>query len=117
MNRSKSVLLPSLVLSLFLASLGRCADPAPRCPETPCEGHARAGCPQLISWFARPADTPNYLGYYVGGGAAVHGQPPCPDEGTWGWDYGGVIPKRVILQWWHGAHAQGGGGSYATSHK
>ena len=62
-------------------------------------------------------NTPNYCGYYVGGGAALHGQPRYPNEGTWGWDYVGLFPKRVALDWWHGAHPQGGGGAYATDHK
>ncbi len=87
------------------------------CPETPYEGHVRAGCPQVVSRCARPSDTPNNGGYYVGGGAAIHGQPRRPNEGTWGWDFCGLIPKWVALNWWHGKHWQGGGGAYATDHK
>ncbi len=87
------------------------------CPPTLCDGHARAGCPQTVAPWARPSDTPNYAGYYVGGGAATHGQPRCPNEGTWGWDYFGLFPKRIDLYWWHGCMSQGGGGSYATDHK
>ncbi len=116
MNGIRQWLLSSLAILLVFVASGRCADEkAPR-QETPCEGQLRAGCPQVVSRIARPSNTPYYDGYYVGGGAAVHGQPRCASEGTWGWDYFGVVPKRVVLNWWHGAHAQGGGGSYATDH-
>lgn len=100
------------------AGLARCAEVRfASDPATLCEGRARAGCPQVVSPCARPSDTPNYGGYYVGGGAAVQGQPRYPCEGTWGWDYFGFVPKRIELFWWHGARRQGGGGSYATDHK
>jgi len=118
MNRIKQLMLSNLAILFVLVASGRCADEGLLpCQEVPCEGHVRAGCPQIVSPHARPSDTPSYWGYYVGGGAAVHGQPRCPEEGTWGWDYAGLFPKRVALDWWHGAHAQGGGGSYATDHK
>jgi hypothetical protein len=108
----------SLALFFALAASAWCTDEGlNRCPETPCEGHLRAGCPQVVSSHSRPSDMPAYCGYYVGGGAAVHGQQRFPIEGTWGWDYFGLLPKRVDLNWWHGAHAQGGGGSYATDHR
>ncbi len=118
MSGRKQGLLSGIAISLVLVASARCGEQAAqRCPETPCESHVRAGCPQVISKYARPSDTPNYCGYYVGGGAAAHGQPRSADEGTWGWDYDGIFPKRIVLQWWHGEHAQGGGGAYATDHK
>jgi len=105
------------ILFIFIAS-GRCAeDTSTLRAETSGESNVRAGCPRVVSRYARPSDTPNYRGYYVGGGAAVHGQPGSADEGTWGWDYGGVFPKWVALEWWHGAHKPGGSGAYATDHK
>ena len=118
MGASKRWMLSILVIAFTLVVTGRCAEetPAP-CAETPCESHVRAGCPLIVSRCAKPSDTPNYRGYYVGGGAAVHGQPRSANEGTWGWDYGGLLPKIVALKWSHGAHAQGGGGAYATDHK
>jgi hypothetical protein len=117
MKRIKLGVLSNLAILFVLAGFGQCADaPAPR-QETPCEGHARAGCPQVVSPYALPSNTSAYRGYYVGGGAAVHGQPRCPNEGTWGWDYAGLLPRIIALDWWHGAHAQGGGGTYATDHK
>jgi hypothetical protein len=108
----------SMAILLVLAASGQCGEKeSASCQETPGDGHVRAGCPQVVSPRARPSETPNYCGYYVGGGAAVRGQPRYPNEGTWGWDYVGLLPKRVALGWWHGAHAQGGGGAYATDHK
>jgi hypothetical protein len=109
-----------LCLTMFLAlAANACGgeERVPRCQESLYDSHARAGWPQCIAPHARSADTPNYNGYYVGGGAAFHGECRCPQEGTWGWDYVGILPKFVDLGWWHGRHAQGGGGSYATDHK
>jgi hypothetical protein len=118
MSGSKQGLLSGIAVSLVLVASGQCAEQAVlRCAETPCESHVRAGYPQVVSNYALPSDTPNYRGYYVGGGAAVCGQPRSAEEGTWGWDYGGLLPKCVVLQWWHGGHAQGGGGAYATDHR
>jgi hypothetical protein len=73
----------------------------------------RAGCPYLISPHARPTRTPAYEGYYVGGGSTHGGDAPCPDEGTWGWDYvGNVIPRHVFNTWNHGRRYQTGYGKY-----
>jgi hypothetical protein len=76
--------------------------------------HSRAGCPLQVAWYARPSDTPAYIGYYLGGGSAVGGTHRCCAEGTWGWDYHGcLLPHRVILYWNHWRY-QGGTGAYAT---
>ncbi|HEV3165654.1 MAG TPA: hypothetical protein VGZ22_16625 [Isosphaeraceae bacterium] len=73
----------------------------------------RAGNPQCLSHHAAPSTTPNYSGYYVGGGSAHGGGPRCVEEGTWGWDYvGGHLPRHVYLRWTHGRRDQGGTGSY-----
>jgi hypothetical protein len=79
--------------------------------------HCRAGCPLWISRLAAPSNTRNNFGYYVGGGAAWrHGEPRYLNEGTWGWDYNGILfPKRVALGWSHGARYQGGTGAYRTA--
>ena len=75
----------------------------------------RAGSPQTVAWYAQPSFTPRETGCYVGGGAALHGEPRLISEGTWGWDYTGVLNnKRVWLNWWHGQRAQGSGGGYRT---
>jgi hypothetical protein len=69
--------------------------------------HGRVAC------WALPTNTKAYTGYYVGGGQAVGGSGRYTDEGTWGWDYRGlVLPSRVALWFNHGARYQGGGGSY-----
>jgi hypothetical protein len=62
----------------------------------------RAGYPDEISRYAHESNTPRYYGYYVGGNV-VGGRragPLGPDEGTWGWDYGGLfcrLPARIEL--------------------
>lgn len=63
-----------------------------------------------------PSDTGHYLGYHVGGGAGHprKAESRQPDEGTWGWDYQGLFPRRVMLGWWHGRRYQGGTGAYKT---
>jgi hypothetical protein len=76
--------------------------------------HLREGCPLCVACYALPSNTPRDTGYYVGGGAAFFGQRRCSDEGTWGWDYAGIVPKQIALNWWHGRRYQGGTGSYRT---
>jgi hypothetical protein len=62
-----------------------------------------------------PSDTGRLIGYHVGGGALPRfGEPRYGDEGTWGWDYQGILPRRVMLNWWHGRRYQGGAGAYRT---
>ena len=75
----------------------------------------RAGYPQCISKLAWPAQSARECGYWVGGGAPHRGQGRYADEGTWGWDYNGILfPKKVALGWWHGRREQGGSGAYKT---
>ena len=86
-----------------LARAGSCED-----------GCRHVGHPEEISCLAVPSDTGHYFGYYVGGGAPCLGEPRCVWEGTWGWDYSGLlVPKRVALGWFHGRRYQGGIGSYS----
>jgi hypothetical protein len=73
----------------------------------------RAGCPQCVHRFAQPSNTPKYSGGYVGGGAILPGEGRLPSEGTWGWDYSGLISKRIWLGWSH-RHYETGGGKYDT---
>ncbi len=82
----------------------------PACP-TPWRRLVRAGKPHWISRWARPSNEPGDCGYYVGGGAAFHGEPAFCHEGTWGWDYTPWY-SRVKLGWWHGRRHQGGTGQY-----
>jgi hypothetical protein len=67
-----------------------------------------------IAWYARPSDTGHYIGYYVGGGCVWKGDARSPSEGTWGWDYQGILfPRRVVLGWCRSRY-QGGVGYYRT---
>lgn len=76
----------------------------------------RAGNPECVSPLAKPAESPREVGYYVGGGAPVkarRGEERREGEGTWGVDYTGIIiPKKNVLNWWHGGRYQGGTGAY-----
>lgn len=68
------------------------------------------------SRFARAPRDDRYAGYYVGGSRPFFGEGrDTATEGTWGWDYSGfLIPKRIALQWNHGARKPGPQGTYAT---
>jgi len=73
----------------------------------------RAGNPECIAPHARPSNGPGDTGYYVGGGAAFRGEPRTAAEGTWGWDFQGLLClRRIDLGWFHGARYQGGAGQY-----
>ena len=78
--------------------------------------YERAGYPNEVSKYAVPTNGPNYEGYSVGGGSpgmGKGGRYPEPDEGTWGWDYGGWSHKfrfKVALFW--NNRYQGGTGAY-----
>ena len=76
---------------------------------------ACAGCSMLIRPHAIGSHTPRYGGYWVGGGKPCRGDEPLQGEGTFGWDYFGIlITKRAALNWSHGRQYQGGTGSYKT---
>jgi hypothetical protein len=93
----KRTQLALLVLSL-LGGLWPAAASAeePVAPACPCPARP-VPC---VAWWAVPSDTGHYVGYYVGGGCVRHGRPPAPDEGTWGWDYGGcLIHPGIRLLW------------------
>jgi hypothetical protein len=89
--------------------------PPPGCPRAIDHTHERAGFPLLLSPCAKPANTPAYVGYYVGGGTGCMGSPRRVEDGTWGRDYQGHwIPRHVMLQWSHGRLYQGGIGAYES---
>ena len=77
---------------------------------------ARAGCPQEIRAHAQLSNTCHYSGWWTGGGGQLFGgDAPCFAEGTWGWDYLGLLnQKRVWLDWNHGTRQQAGVGAYRT---
>jgi hypothetical protein len=79
--------------------------------------NCQSACPTGIAWWAIPSDTGRYTMYRVGGGCpcSVLADPPCPSDGTWGWDYvGRCLHPNVIFGWWHGRAYQGGTGAYKT---
>lgn len=77
--------------------------------------HCCRGNPTLILLRAVPSNTCHYGGYLVGGGVPCKGEGPFSVEGTYGWDYFGILfNKRVALNWTHGARYQGGTGAYKT---
>ena len=77
--------------------------------------HARAGCTMRIRSRALPANTWPYGGYWVGGGQAIKGYMPGPEDGTFGWDYFGIaFNKRIALNWSYSRRYQGGTGAYKT---
>jgi hypothetical protein len=72
-------------------------------------------CGPAVAWYARPSNTPCYVGYYVGGGCPCRGDGRTSEEGTWGWDYQGCCLPRCVRLWWsHGRCHQGGKGAYET---
>jgi hypothetical protein len=107
----------TLALLLGMTSAVQAAD-CPHCGRADCQidHHERAGCPTCIRHFAIPSNTYKYSGGIVGGGAPLWGDLPYCDEGTWGWDYTGVIPKHVWLGWSHKKY-QAGGGKYDTDRR
>ncbi len=93
----------------------RQGTPPPGEPRSIEHSHRRAGYPLCLSPRADLTNTPEYEGYYVGGGSPYHGEGRCRTEGTWGWDYvGWHLPRRVALGWNHGRREQGGTGAYET---
>lgn len=85
-----------------------------RCPS-PCASQ-RGERSQTVRRMAVPAYNCRDGGYFVGGGIPVFGDGHCQyHEGTWGWDYGGILfNKRVALHWGHGSRHQGGTGAYKS---
>ena len=77
--------------------------------------HARAGCPTNLHPRALPSNTSHYDGYWIGGGQAIKGYCPAIEDGTFGWDYFGLLfTKRIDLHWSYRRRYQGGTGSYQT---
>src|SRR5262249_50245999 len=103
---SKRALLGMSILLVGLSAELAAAYPLPE------EGE---GEPAIAPW-AIPSDTGHSVGSYIGGGCLFprKAEPRLPEDGTWGWDYQGWFPRRVILGWWHGRKFQGGTGAYKT---
>ena len=118
MCANKRWLLSILVIAFTLVVSGRCADGSAGAlsRKRPAKAMFGPGCPQVVSHCARPSDTPNYRGYYVGGGAACMASRDLRTRalgaGTTAAYSENRRPEMVAR-----AHAQGGGGAYATDHK
>jgi hypothetical protein len=103
-----------VVFALPTAALAADAEQPKYC-RPPEDGNVRSGCPQCISRLAAPSDNCHFSGDYVGGDTLLHGQNRCTADGTWGWDYDGLLfAKHIWLGWSHGARYQGGTGAYRT---
>lgn len=77
--------------------------------------HARAGCPLNLRPRALPSNTSPYGGYWIGGGQPIKGYCPAAEDGTFGWDYFGLLfTKRIDLNWSQGRRYQGGTDAYKT---
>ena len=113
MHRKPIVLLMSV--SVTLGSLGYALADSPGHEKAPAAGPV--DCAPRVAWWAIKSDTGHYVGYYVGGGCGMphFAEPRRVDEGTWTWDYRGwLVPRRVMLDWWHGRRYQGGTGAYQS---
>jgi hypothetical protein len=107
--------LGALLVAALAAGAARAGDDAiPLGSDAPDHTFARAGYPNTVSACAQPGRTPDYCGYYVGGGCVRHGGPPGPLEGVYGYDYccGPCFCHHVILNFC--ARYQGGIGAYKT---
>jgi len=123
MRSCYGIVASTALMAFFLAGRNACGGLLHHHDGVPAKRHAkpiphtqhRAGHPFLVSPHAEPSNTESFNGYYVGGGAAWHGEPRYLEEGTWGWDYvGGHLSRNVFLQWSHGRRYQGGSGAYQT---
>jgi len=83
--------------------------------DPPVNQEIRSGHSSSIAPWAQPAMTRHYSGGIVGGGAARSGEDRNQIQGTWGWDFHGLLPRKNIwLGWFHGRKDQGGRGAYKT---
>ncbi len=76
----------------------------------------RAGTDREPRPQALCSDTGHYVGYYVGGGTITPGRGRLLSEGTFGWDYRGLIYHPRIMLGWSRNRQQGGTEGYRTDH-
>src|SRR5438128_7741215 len=76
-----------ILVGLGSAAFGQTPD------ESSLPAGCRANCPPQVACYAVPSNTRLYCGYRVGGGCLCHGDCASPTDGTWGWDYRGLIPR------------------------
>jgi hypothetical protein len=107
--KSMQKTLPLIVALLIVLGAPRFGD-----AQEPCD---RSGYQGRVAWFAVPSNSKGYAGYSLGGSKAIRGSEPRSEEGTWGWDYRGIIPSRVMLRWNRGEYHEGSGGTYRVDGK
>ena len=100
---------PLLVTFIVITGLKlEAADP-------PVNHEVRSGHASSIAPWAQPAVRRHYSGGFLGGGAARRGEDRNQIQGTWGWDFHGLLPRQnTWLGWWNGRREQGGRGAYKT---
>ncbi len=115
-RREPLIVIVALIIALA-AFVARCVAEETKLSEgvAAASSYQIGGHDHCVRPHAAPSNTPAYCGYYVGGGAAHHGEERFAEEGTWGWDYfGRYFSRHIDLGWWHGARYQGGIGAYKT---
>ena len=116
LTRPGAALAAAALAAVLASGTARAADAIPLGSDAPDHTFARAGNPCAVSRLARPGRTPDYCGYYVGGGCAVRGGPPGPLQGVFGYDYcqGPCVSHHVVLGFCYGCRPKGGIGAYKT---
>jgi len=83
--------------------------------DPPVNQEIRSGHSSSIAPWARPSGSRHYSGGFLGGGAARRGEGRSEIQGTWGWDFHGLMGgKKIWLGWFNGRKDQGGRGAYKT---
>jgi hypothetical protein len=104
-----------LIRPLWLLAFLLLADPTISAADKPVDHELRSGHASSIAPWARRDNSRHYSGGFVGGGAVRRGDDRGTSEGTWGWDFHGLVPRKTIwLGRWHGLRDQGGRGAYKT---
>ena len=99
----------------WLVALTMMAAPELQAADPPVEDKIRSGHASSIAPWAQPGITRHYSGGFLGGGAARRGAGRTQVQGTWCWDFHGLLPRKNIwLGWWNGRRDQGGRGAYKT---
>jgi len=107
--------LPSMLSQTMAVDVQTPNPPTP--PPTCVDCNRPVHCPPGVAWWAIPSERCGYTMYPVGGDCPIRcvGDPPRPDEGTWGWDFvGRWLPRNVILGWWHDRRPSLGESTYKT---
>ena len=97
--------------------LALCLVPGPslQAENPPTNDQQRSGYASSIAPWARRTVSRHDSGGFVGGGAARRGEDRSEIQGTWGWDFHGLMGgKKIWLGWGNGRRDQGGRGAYKT---